>query len=335
MHVLVTRFSSLGDVVIQTSFVNALKASYPNLVLSFLTLEPFVSLIENHPSIDNVYGYKKASGLNEIKALKCITERIQNECKIDYIIDLHGTTRSFLFKFINPAIPALNIDKRRLERFITIHLKLDMLKSSHGHQTRAVNDLKGLIGISLSDAKTSLRLDSEQKSESKKYIVLAPIASFDSKRWPIDYFKQLIILILNDESYNHFDLKIVAGPDDDYVDALNFNEKIIQDRVVNLKGKTTLSESARIIRDSSLIIGNDTGMGHIAESFGVPSIVLFGPTHKSLGFSPYLEDSLSLSENLWCSPCSGTGKKKCFRKEQYCFTQLTPERVFAQIKGVG
>jgi heptosyltransferase-2 len=330
MHVLITRFSSLGDVVIQTGFVNALKATYPRVTISFLTLKPFASLLENHNSIDNVYGYEKKSGLEDVSGLKKITLEIEKKNKIDFIIDLHGTTRSFLFKLLNPSTPAINIDKRRLERFLTINLKTDLLKKSLSHQKRAANDLRGLLGLDLSLSKTSLFVkDSTAEGQASKYIVFAPIASFEPKRWPIQSYQKLIDLILEDNAFKEYDLKIVAGPDDHYVEAISSST-----RVQNLKGQTNLKESAALIKGASLVIGNDTGMGHIAEAFNIPSVVLFGPTHKSLGFSPYLDRSLSLSENLWCSPCSGTGKKKCFRKEQYCFTQLTPQKVFSEIKGI-
>src|SRR5690606_39183769 len=100
----------------------------------------------------------------------------------------------------------------------------------------------------------------------------------------------------------------------------------------NLQGKTSLNESAAWIKNASLCIGNDTGLGHIAESFGVPSIVIFGPTVKEFGFGPHLRDSMVIEEDVFCRPCSTTGARACYRDKQYCMLDITPDKVFASLK---
>ena len=332
MHILITRFTSLGDVVIQTAFVNAIKKSYPNVFISFVTMKPFASLLEGHSNIDYVFGYEKKKGLEDIKSLKSIPKKIESETKttIDAIIDLHGTSRSFILKFLNPQITCLNIDKRRLERFAFINLKTNLLKRTKSHQKRLAYDLSGLLNLNLDESITSLNEGSPyNKKELGDYIVLAPIASFAPKRWGIENYSKVIDLFLKDKSLENFKVVILAGASDDYVDQIDINS----DRVVNLKGETNLSEVKAIIKNAKLVLGNDTGMGHIAEAFNIPSLVIFGPTHKDLGFGTYRENSKVIDVDLWCRPCSGTGKKKCFRKEQYCMSLISPDRVMQEIKG--
>lgn len=329
MHVVVTRFSSLGDVVIHTGFINALRSQYPNIKISFLTLQAFSGLLDKHPAIDKVYGYKKREGIKDIQGLKSIFREIEKDRTIDFIIDLHGTTRSFLFKFLHPSIPCLNLDKRRFERFLAITLKLKFLYKAMGLQKRVVGDLAGLLDLSLSDAKTSLQSQLSKPlstNQDDQYIVVAPIASFSPKRWPIENFNALLELLLADKRFDGLNIKIVAGPTDDYVDGIMTHK-----RVENLKGKTSLFESSKIIAGAKFVLGNDTGMGHIAEAHNIPSFVLFGPTHPILGFAPYLKNSKALMTNEWCSPCSGTGKKSCFRKQQYCFSKLDPKYVLEEL----
>ncbi len=324
MHIVLTRFSSLGDVVIQTAFANSLKMNYPNCFITFITLKPFATLLEGQESIDRVIGFEKQK--NDFAALKKLGQEIGSTKKIDFIIDLHGTTRSFIFKLMNWSIPCFNLDKRRIERFFFIKTKINFLKNTPSHHKRLQLDLKSLF------RKTAVTsIGSFSKSESKvQDIIIAPIASFAPKRWPLRYFKSLIVLILNSEQLSQYRVVVVAGPSDDYVDELN-ELSTYETRFLNMKGKTSLKESASLIENSKIVIGNDTGMGHIAEAYNVPSLAIFGPTHEDLGFGPFMKKSASMSKQLWCRPCSGTGSKKCFRKRQYCMEEITPEQVFEKV----
>ncbi len=73
-----------------------------------------------------------------------------------------------------------------------------------------------------------------------------------------------------------------------------------------------LLEQAAVVRRSQLLVGNDTGMIHLAEALGVPVVSLFGPTRDDLGFGPWKGESMSVQSTLWCSPCSKDGSA-CFR----------------------
>jgi heptosyltransferase-2 len=351
MHFVILRFSSLGDLVMQTGFTSWLKFSFPKCKITFITLTQFTSLIENHPHIDKVIGYEKQSGLKDLKSLSKLGKQILSEDKVDFIIDLHGTTRAFFFKLLNFSIPSINLDKRRIERQILTKFKIDLLKNAPSQHTRAIIDYSGLFGekFNLEDLKNSLNKDcefvkslsvtsspqafisNESNKPFDKYLVITPVASFAPKRWPIEKFNKLIEMILNSPKFNEINICIVAGPSDDYCDDLNTLVAEYPNRVINLKGQTNLAQSSQIIRESVLVVGNDSGMGHIAESFGVPVVSIFGPTSESFGFSPHLPESKTISIDLWCRPCSTTGKKKCFRKRQYCMEDVTINSVFNNI----
>lgn len=350
MHILLLRFSSLGDVVIQTSFASWVKSIYPKASITFVTSKEFVSLVSAHPHIDKVIPYERKKGLSDLKNLRTMTRTIHFENPIDFIIDLHGTTRSFFLKLLNPDIPCLNLDKRRIERFLLTKLKIDFLKSEKSLHERTIDDYqsffsKSYLRESLEDflensnkVKGSLTsspesfCDTEFKKPFDKYLVIAPVASFEPKRWPMINFIEVAKKILEDDQLSSYSLALVAGPSDDYADEFN---KVVQQypkRAVNFKGKTTLAESSRVIRHSELVLGNDTGMGHIAESYGVPIISIFGPTSESFGFRPHMKNSQAISTDLWCRPCSTTGKKKCFRSKQFCMENVTIDSVFQSVK---
>jgi heptosyltransferase-2 len=344
MHVVIVRFSSLGDIILQTPVLSWLKINYPEVEISFVTSKEFSSLVEDHPLIDNVFYIKRDRGLKDIQNIRDLSQQISSFKKIDFIIDLHGTLRAKLLRLFLFNTPKLIVDKRSLSRWLLVKLKLDFLGRQSSHHHRLLEDfafifnkeyscddlVHALSDISDYDLKgvttNPLSFKRSPKKLSEKYIVISPIASFESKRWPIAKVQELINTFLNDSKYTDYTVGIIAGPNDTYCTELEGSE-----RLVNLQGKTNLAESMEYISQAELCFTNDTGSLHIAESFGIPVLALFGPTSESFGFRPHLEESESLSLDLWCRPCSNTGSKKCFRKEQYCMTDLSTEKVYSRI----
>ena len=80
------------------------------------------------------------------------------------------------------------------------------------------------------------------------------------------------------------------------------------------------------------MIGADTGLVHAAEAVGKKVVTIFGPTSHETGAGVNRDDSITIENNdIWCRPCSQTGKRKCYRAEQYCMTTITSEIVLKKI----
>ncbi len=340
MHLLLLRFSSLGDIVLQTSFISWLKYVNPKIRVSFITSAGFESLIENHKDVDQVYGYEKSKGLKDILNLRKFVKKIDNESKIDFIIDLHGTTRASYLKLMTPSIPSISIDKRKVERHFLVHCGFKLMNQTKSIHSRNIHDLIGLFPFETNldkfitrnqehfnnpMIKFSTPLNSLEIKKTKT-IIIAPVASFKNKRWNILKFKELILKLLSNKDFIDFNIVNLAGPNDDFCREL---DNISNKRFTNLQGKTSLSETINYIKDSSFLIGNDSGLGHIAESFGVGVLAIFGPTHETLGFKPHLDHSLTVSKKLWCRPCTPTGKGHCFRRKVHCTDKISVEEVYS------
>jgi ADP-heptose len=93
--------------------------------------------------------------------------------------------------------------------------------------------------------------------------------------------------------------------------------------VLNLCGKFNLNQSASLIKSSSIVMTNDTGLMHIAAAFEKPVVSFWGNTIPEFGMYPYLPSNDNLSfiaeiKNLRCRPCSKIGHKKCPKKHFKC-----------------
>ena len=339
MHILMVRFSSMGDVVLQTATINWLRSLMgEKLRITFLTSKEFASLLENHPGVDEVISFARRQ--ESWKDLKKKIKILHKNHPIDLIFDLHATLRSFRLRCEFWTIPALTVDKRRWERFFLTKIKSVTLKKLISSKVfglepqveRIIKDFESVFGDSNALFKTEeLRLGPHRELTSlgelplyelpKPYIVIAPSASFFYKRWPISSFVELTQKLLDTTTFHYV---ILAGPDDGFCEAFNV---IQSDRLHNLQGKTSLKESMSILDQAILCVGNDSGMNHIAEAYGVPCVTLFGPTDPKFGFSPHGKSSITVSKDLWCKPCSTTGAAKCFRDRHYCMEKISVDEV--------
>jgi ADP-heptose:LPS heptosyltransferase len=348
MHILLIRFSSMGDVVLQSATINWLRSLLGNsLRLTFVTSQEFATLIDSHPGLDEVITFNRRGG----ETWKHLIQKIDHADKmnpIDLIIDLHGTLRSFRLRMSYWTTPCLVADKRRWERFLLTKLKGVWPKRLISSQffglenqvERVINDFESLFQDSRGVRATKeFRKGPHHEMTNlafmpdanigDDYIVLAPSASFAPKRWPIRSFLELAKKIIDSTD---FKVVILAGPEDKFCEVFN---ELKSERLLNLQGKTSLSESMGILAKSKFCIGNDSGINHIAEAYGVPVLTIFGPTDPRFGFAPHGSSSKFLSKELWCKPCSTTGSKKCFRDKLYCMENISVGEVFQTFLSMG
>jgi heptosyltransferase II len=346
IHICLIRYSSMGDVILQTSLVAALKESYGDkLKITFITSKEFKTLLDDHPLIDEVIAFDRSK-----EVYRLFLKRIKSKSSFDFIFDLHATLRSKLFRMKFCCVPSLSVDKRTIEREIFCKTKIKLFNVSNDAQVRRlISDFKQILGLANFDEISSFvstiiktPKSSDQLTTSKysfykiqsitPIISIIPTASFFYKRWPIESFVSLTKQILECEKLNKYEIKILAGPDDNFCKVFDEIALSSNGRVENLQGKTSLDQSCEIVAKSSLVVGNDTGLIHVAESLGINVIDIFGPTHEFFGFGPYLKDSHFLSANESCSPCSSKGNKKCHRDQHYCMLNIEAQTILSKMK---
>lgn len=355
MHIVIMRFSSLGDIILNSSLMTALKNHYGQEVeLTFLTSKAFAPLLEGHPYLSNVESIPREKGILGIKRLKQKLTAINKNRPIDLLIDLHGTLRAIIVRFMFPQIPRLVIDKRTFERWLLCSLKIDLLSNQGKEEdrakhfgelllTRTVRDFAYVFGLrpkleyySELPGKdygqlSSLAQTFQGSSKVTKNITIVPTASFKEKRWPLKNFITLVERVLNSVDFKEHPVTILAGPDDEFCRIFDRFEKEYPQRFKNLQGKTSLLETAGIGRESFFCVGNDTGVPHMTEALGRPALFILGPTGEEFGFTPHLTPSRVVCKRLWCRPCTTNGKGHCIRSRRYCLEDISVDEVFDQM----
>ena len=346
MHFALIRFSSLGDIVLQTPIIAWIKMKFPEAKISFITSRAFIDLVSGNPFIDEIILIDRLSGKEDQNQLKKIAKKLNDHSPAPIVIDLHNTLRSKFLRFHLKKCLCFVVDKRSLLRKFLVWFKVDLFKKLSSHHFRVLEDfaflfdqrfdpdeLREFLNKNTTNGherltQTVASFSTEKSPIEGAYLVVSPIASFENKRWPLKNYQSLIKIFLTDSHFKNFKIVLVAGPDDKYCEQVIDDEILAHQRFINLQGKTTIKESAEIIGKSKFCISNDTGAIHMAEACGVPVIALFGPTSESFGFRPHLSKSKALSSQRACRPCSETGSKKCPYQTNLCMEDISVDEVW-------
>ena len=329
-RILVIKFSSIGDIVLTTSPIKSLKKMYPSSKIDFLTLDDYASILEGNKYIDRIIPFDRNAGLKQL--IK--TGNWINNSEYDLVIDFHNSLRSKILRFIIRNTKILYLKKPRWKRFLLFRLRknyftkdFSQLKLLHqpivDHNENEKYPLPELF-VSESEKKQA-DIFLRQNGIQKPYITIVPGAAWSQKRWLVNNYCELLSEL---KKYGNSDFVILGGQTDDICEEIaNCDPSFI-----NLQGRTNLRESMAIISKSKFIIGADTGLVHAAEALGKRVITIIGPTSRETGAGVNRNDSISVENNdIWCKLCSQTGKRRCYRDEQYCMTTITPEIVLNKI----
>ncbi len=323
MKILVVRFSSIGDVVLTTPIVRCLKQQIPNATIHFITKKSFVSLIDQNPNIDKVIAIQ--SSINEV------VSDLKKE-KYDWVIDLHKNVRTLSLKQ-KLKVPSRSFPKMNIEKWMLVKFKLDRMPKIHivdryfetVKHLGVKNDFLPCDFYISSDSNVSIITSFGIQSP---FLAIAIGAQFSTKRLPLNKLVEIISKI-------NYPIVLVGGKMDAVLaDSIIsfFPNKIIK----NACGGFTLQQSASIVKQSKVLLTNDTGLMHIASCFEVPIVSVWGNTVPSLGMYPYLPKSPELFsihevKNLNCRPCSKIGYKNCPKTHFNCMNLQNSNEIIEDI----
>ncbi|AHI06262.1 heptosyltransferase [Bdellovibrio bacteriovorus W] len=323
---LIIRFSAFGDVVQTLSVPAAIKNSYPEAEVHWVSRRDMQGLLVTHPQIKKVWSFERKSGLMGLFQL-ALEMRREN---YTHIYDAHNNLRSrVLCLILRPFGPLssshfIRRSIRRFKRILLFQFRINKFEMPFSGQRDLLEPLKPWGISKVPPAAPQLFITDEDlkkafaaMDESHDWIALAPSAAHILKRWPVSYWKDLIAR----EPTKKFIL--LGGPEDKFLEEI---AATAADRVKNLAGKISLTVSAGVVAQSKLLISNDTWLLHAAEQLGKPAIALMGPA--PFGF-PSRATTNILERDLPCRPCSKHGQGPCVNKEKFhqCMVDITPSEV--------
>jgi ADP-heptose:LPS heptosyltransferase len=320
---LVIRFSSIGDIVLTSPVVRCLKNQVTNAEIHFVTKKAFRQIVENNPNISKVISFEKE--IDEV------TDMLKKE-QYDLVIDLHKNLRSARLKR-KLGRPSAAFPKLNFKKFLLTFFKIDRLPDVHvvDRYFKAVEKL----GVKNDQQGLSYFIPEQDEVEPRNfgivepYVVYAIGAQFATKRMPAGKISELLKKINA--------TVVLLGGEVDFDEA----EQIAKSRagIINLCGRLSLNQSASLVRQAGKIITHDTGLMHIASSFGKPIVSIWGNTVPAFGMYPYMPQkktgySIHEVKGLSCRPCSKIGYQKCPKGHFKCMLDHDLDTIAADLNRI-
>lgn len=212
------------------------------------------------------------------------------------------------------------------------------------HEVERYMELAYALGISDQDINKSpfIQIDSNDMEFAKKFLASRGVnnrhkiisVQFGTspgmrwKQWDLDKYKELCNMIL--ELPN---TKIIMHGSPSEVDMINGVAIKMKNKPIIAAGKTSVKQAAVIIKESDLLICNDSGLMHIAVAVGTPVVAIYGPTDYTRT-APLGKSHTIIRKNLDCSPCfqlDGAERVENCPYGYKCLNYISVEEVFSVV----
>ena len=261
--------------------LRALTKQNPGVKITVLTREFFTPFFRDLSNV-TVFAIDLKHNHKGILGLFKLSKELKN-LQIDAVADLHNVLRTKILKAFFLGRNFIQINKGREEKKALVSGEFfKQLKTTHERYADVFKKLGLQIDLKKPTFPEAIKLKSETLSitgkKSRKWIGIAPFATYKSKMYPLSAMKVVI-----DEITKENTVFLFGGKQDiEELQNLTLNKNVI-----NLAGQLSLNQELDVISNLDVMLSMDSGNAHIAAMLGKKAITIWGVTHPFAGFSPF------------------------------------------------
>lgn len=332
----------IGDVLFTTPLIREIKQAYPGCSIGYWCNERVQSILENNPCIDKIFGLSRGdikkiflkSRLKGIGKSWDLLRKIRKE-RFDIALDFSLDHRYGLIAKLSGIKKRIGFNYKNRGRFLTDKIDID------GYNTKHIVEyyLDLLKIINIIPKSRNLELDVPQSYKIKAKNMLTNIGIKDNdiivgiapgagvswgkdaalKHWPAVKFAELA-----DKIITNFGAKILILGDASERHIADIIVNTMNNKAIDLVGKTSLEELIAIISNLRALITNDGGPLHIAVALSKKTVSFFGPVDPKV-YGPYPPDEnrhIVLRKTLDCSPCYRKFRLNPCKRNRECLKMI-------------
>ena len=334
--ILVVRLRSIGDTVLTTPSLFALKRFLPHARVDILLEDWVAPLLEGFQYVDRIIALKRGSATARAGVARQI-----RAAGYDVVYNLHGGTTATLLTRASGARHRVGYSSYQYGRLHN-HLAPSSSFLWRRDQTHSVEQqlaLLGWTGVPVTDrpatclavtdnavASISTRLRAAGLDQTGTPLaVIHPAAAFETKQWATERFAQVAE---NLASRGFAIVAITASTEAHVADGLTRYATVPVTAFTDL----SLPEVAALLSRARLFVGNDSGIAHMAAAVGAPSVVVFGSSNTA-HWRPWAHAAAEVVvEEMECQPCHGYFCEKFEQPE--CIKRVPVDRALSSIDRV-
>jgi len=325
MNIAIVRLSAIGDIVQSMIVLQFIKKKFPDASIDWFVDKQFSNLLDDCIEIDNVIelDIKKIKQKRSLILLFKTLKKLRTLKRYDYVFDLQGLIKSAVITRFIPARERIGFDKNSIREKLAsyFYTKKYYFPYHENVVMRYVNIVASTLDIHVSerelkDKKSFFNLSPNKFRKDKPNILIVLGASFDSKIYPAEKYAEIV---------NSFQANYTAlwHSKKEFVMAERL-QSLCENLAINKC--EDFSELKKMVINSDIVIGGDTGPTHIAWALNTPSITIFGST-------PLERNCFITEKNL---AVSSGNKVDAYNidKHDFSINLIKPEVILTLIKGL-
>lgn len=331
-RILILRLSAIGDVVMASGIVPALRSRWPHAHIAWMVEPAAQPLLAHNPRIDRLIVWPRAEWRRLWKAGQWFTlagrmlslRRTLRDERFDIALDLQGLLKSAIWGWMSGAPRRICLVGREGSHLLATERVTPSPDAGGKRFGTEYRQLAGYLGATDASFQPNLAIGSAardaaldalrpawQRGSSRRLAVLCPFTTRPQKHW----FEDRWVALAQRLQAAGYVTALLGGPGDCEAAARIAGA---EPGIMSLVGSLRLDESAAVIAEAALLIGVDTGLTHMGTALQVPTVALFGSTRPYL--NPMSPTTSVLFEDLACSPCrrnpTCAGRFDCMRALQ-------------------
>ncbi len=323
--ILIIQLRRIGDVLLTTPIIEALREYFPSSQIDFLVEKPAYDVLTGNPYLNNIILSDKELK-EQIKLINLIRKQ-----KYNLVFDFLGNPRSAWITFFSRAKyrVGFNFPGRKLAYNIYVQ-KNDKIKYAVDFKLEAlksigINSARKKMFLYIPESATSFADNflHNYRDKNRTLIGMAPASRRKARIWPKQYFAEIADRLI--EKYNS-QVILLWGLGE---------KQIIEEIVCLMRNKPLivppmdLKQLAAFIEKCDMLITNDNGPMHISVAVGTPTVTIYGPTNSDNWNPPNEQFHRAVKSDIECVACN---RQECETME--CMKKVTPEMVEEVLKEV-
>jgi predicted lipopolysaccharide heptosyltransferase III len=281
MNILLLQLKRIGDLVLTTPVISALREKFPDAVVTLVVSHDSAALLSAIPNIDKAFVVQRK--WSDVKIFRAIWKQ-----KFDYCIDLTRNDRSALFTLLSRARKRVMSDRIALHSRLLALAYNELVDCSTDDVHTIDFNLAHLRPLGIEGASTAIRLDlpadAIEKAEAtrrsykidKPFVIFHPGSARVEKFWEAQRWVEAI-----EHARTVLKLNPVLTSGDSALEQQHAAEikSKLSNPIVDLAGKLDLLTLAALIQQARMLVTVDSAPMHLAAAVQTPQVVLFGPTN--------------------------------------------------------
>ena len=327
-HILVMRFSAMGDVAMTVPVVKELLQQYPQLTITYVSRPAFAAFFDGIERLQYINADFKGEYKGFIGTYK-LFKKLQSSATYTAVANLHNNLRTNIIQalFKLSGVPGKKVNKGRAEKKALTRFPdkvLQPLKSTIERYADVFRELGFDIQLTHQLQKGASIVNTHPITGTKQttWIGISPFAQHQGKIYPLGRMEQ-VIQLLNRRQVRLF---IFGGSPDEQAIAADWEQKYAT--VTSVIKRMSMAEELDLIAQLDVMLAMDSAGMHMASLKGTPVISVWGATHHFAGFLGYGQSTDNIvADDIACRPCSIYGNKPCFRKDYACLYNIEPQTI--------